>query len=98
MYNRYIPDSTVYRPIPEEDGTKARRPPPPPSSPSGGTVGRSGRLLSHFHFNGLDSGDLLLLLILLLLLQEGEDNLEVLIALGLLLLSGLFGGQDTSTT
>ena len=57
---------------------------------SGGTGG-SGGLASLFrtlHLDGLDSGDVLLLLIVLYLLVEGDD-LDLVIALGLVLLMGL---------
>ena len=40
------------------------------------------------HLENIDSGDLLLLLIMLYLLVEGDD-LELVIALGLVLLMGL---------
>lgn len=98
MYNRYIPDSAVYRPVAEEERREAHRPPPPPSAPGGGAAGWPGGLLKGFHLGSMDMGDILVLLIILLLLLEGDDELEVLITLGLLLLSGLFGGQDAPTT
>lgn len=51
---------------------------------SGGNI-RS--FLKKFQFDTLDTGDILLVLILLLLVSEGND-LEMMIALGLLLLMG----------
>lgn len=45
-------------------------------------------LLKTLHLENIDSGDLLLLLIMLYLLVEGDD-LELVIALGLVLLMGL---------
>ena len=53
----------------------------------GGTGGLGG-LLRALKLEDLDSGDLLLLLIVLLLLWEGDD-LELVIALGLVLILGL---------
>ena len=74
------------------------RPPTPPSqkgSPSPeGIIGRRGGLLKSFHSGGLDSGDILLVLILLFLFLESDDNLELVITLGLLLLFGLFGNDQ----
>ena len=46
------------------------------------------RLLGALKLEKLDSGDILLLLIVLLLLLEGDD-LELVIALGLVLILGL---------
>lgn len=48
----------------------------------------------HFSLKNLDSGDILLVLILLFLFLEG-DNLELVITLGLTLLLGLGGDEDT---
>lgn len=92
MYNRYIPRETQYQKIPDPAPQKTQNPPPPPrkgSSPEGIT-GRLGGLLKSFHFEKLDSGDVLLVLILLFLFLESEDNLELVIALGLMLAFGLF--------
>lgn len=58
----------------------------------GGTGGLGG-LLRTLKLEDLDSGDLLLLLIVLLLLWEGDD-LELVIALGLVLILGL-GDKET---
>lgn len=103
MYNRYIPKSTAYEPVspppPHEDTRKkTRRPPPPPppkgSGPLDGLTDRLGGLLKQFHLEELDRGDILLVLILLFLFLESDDNLELVITLGLLLLFGLFGTDD----
>ena len=90
MYNRYIPNGTAYNRVSEPE-------PAPPSPPrhqakrekkSGPLTG----LLRSLKLEELDSGDVLLLLILLLLFLEGDD-MELVIALGLILLLGL--GQDS---
>lgn len=68
-----------------------RQPPPPPPGdgsfrqppPKGG--GFLQGILSRFHLDSIDAGDLILLLIIYLLFREGEDE-ELLIALGLLLI------------
>lgn len=82
MYNRYIPNGTAY--------TRITQPEPPP--PLQGGTERSERplsgLLRALRLEGLDTGDVLLLLILLLVFLEGDD-LELVIALGLILLLGL---------
>lgn len=109
MYNRYIPNDTPYERIPDHGSTsrtsgtqffrqETRRPPPPSSSksenPLEGIVGKLGGLLKNFHLEGLDSGDILLVLILIFLFLESDDNLELVITLGLLLLFGLFGNDE----
>lgn len=110
MYNRYIPNDTSYERIPEQKAAPSRtsepqrhrqetRRPPPPSSPKGsnpleGITGKLGGLLKNFHLEELDSGDILLVLILLFLFLESDDNLELVITLGLLLLFGLFGNDE----
>lgn len=63
---------------------------PPFLTGEGGSGGLDG-LLKALKLENLDSGDVLLLLIVLLLLWEGDD-LELVIALGLVLLLGL--GDD----
>lgn len=77
---------------------EARRPPPPPpqkgAGPLEGITGWLGGLLKNVHLEGLDSGDILLVLILLFLFLESDDNLELVITLGLLLAFGLFGKDD----
>lgn len=109
MYNRYIPGDTAYEQIPEETPPshapesrrprqETRRPPKPPftkgASPLDGITGRLGGLLKNIHLEDLDSGDILLVLILLFLFLESDDNLELVITLGLLLVFGLFGKED----
>ena len=72
MYNPYLPQSWAGR---EET--------PPPSTPPAGEKksGLTGLL------KDIDTGDVLLLLILLFLfLDDREDNLELLITLGLMLI------------
>jgi len=89
MYNRYIPNGTAYTRI-----TESEPPPSPPprqkrkksAPPSAGLLSA---LFKHLKLEELDTGDVLLLLILLLLFLDGEDNMELLIALGLILLLGL---------
>ena len=109
MYNRYIPRDTSYEPIPTPESASSRptassfsrqetRRPPPPSPPKGanpleGITGKLGGLLKQFHLQDLDSGDILLVLILIFLFLESDDNLELVITLGLLLLFGLFGEE-----
>mgnify|MGYP001175319755 CR=1 FL=1 len=110
MYNRYIPGDTSYERIPEQEtppshapeSQRARkethRPPMPPplkgAGPLEGITGRLGGLLKNIHLEELDSGDILLVLILLFLFLESDDNLELVITLGLLLVFGLFGKDD----
>lgn len=102
MYNRYIPASARYEPVREPPRANAaghprkdaQRPPPPPpkgSSPSDGSSGGLSGLLKQFHLEHIDSGDILLVLILIFLFLEGDDNTELLITLGLLLVFGLVG-------
>ena len=71
MYNPYLPQDHL-------------TPDSPP--PEGGKGGLSA-LLKSLKLEELDAGDVLLLLILLFLfLDDREDNLELLITLGLMLL------------
>ena len=102
MYNRYIPNGDSYTRIPMEDAPAPEPPParppdppepPPPARKEPGSgqqaaKGLSG-LLKGLKLDSLDAGDVLLLLILLFLALEGDDNLELLITLGLILLLGL---------
>lgn len=91
MYNRYIPNSQPYE--------NSSPPPPPPQkgafSPEG-ILGRLGGLLKQFDLKNLDSGDILLILILLFLFLESDDNLDLVIVLGLLVAFGLFGKEKES--
>ena len=101
LYNRYIPSGTEYRPVaPAPPPRRDAQRPPPPSSPKGAvpsesTSGRLGGLLKNIHLEEMDSGDILLILILLFLFLERDDNLELVITLGLLLVFGLFGKNET---
>lgn len=108
MYNRYIPQDVSYTPV--EGTTPGRPGPGPHRQPFrfsdllGGKEGLSGLLggqeggrlsglLKSLHLENIDSGDILLLLIMLYLLVEGDD-LELVIALGLVLLMGLGDGEE----
>ena len=102
MYNRYIPHDAKYEQVPEpgrnstpfRSPKNTQRPPPPPpkgANPPEGIIGGLSGLLKNFHLEKPDSGDILLVLILLFLFLERDDNLEPVIALGLLLVFGLFG-------
>ena len=97
MYNRYIPEDMSFTRASPQAGFLKERPRERPRQPSirlpeflSGKEGLSG-LLRGLHLDKLDSGDILLLLITLYLLVEGED-LDLVIALGLVLLMGL--GED----
>ena len=103
MYNRYIPEDVSYTRVetPPPQGTDAgfRRQParfPEFLSGRGGLSGRMGQdgnrlssLLKSFHLDNIDSGDILLLLIALCLWKEGDDP-DLVIALGLAVLMGLW--------
>lgn len=103
MYNRYIPEDMSYTPVepsaPQEP-RQGRREGAPFRIPDflsgkeglsallgGKEKGGLSGLLKAFRLDQLDSGDILLLLITLYLLVEGDD-LELVIALGLVLLMG----------
>jgi len=78
MYNPYLPQSWQEEPSPPP---QARETPPEPEK-----KGLSA-LLKGLKLEDLDTGDVLLLLILLFLfLDDRENNLELLITLGLMLL------------
>lgn len=107
LYNRYIPNDAQYEQVrepahaagPFKQRRDAQRPPPPPTkgaNPLDGIIGGLGGLLKNFHLEKLDSGDILLVLILLFLFLERDDNLELVITLGLLLVFGLFGNNEKS--
>lgn len=107
MYNRYIPEDMSYTPVdsfppPEqsrgrsEPGGRSRQAPfRLPDFLTGKEGGGLSGLLKTLRLDRLDSGDILLLLITLYLLVEGDD-IELVIALGLVLLMG-FGEDQTST-
>jgi hypothetical protein len=99
MYNRYVEDA-AFSPVepesrPPEAQTPAQEPPKKGvlnqllSGLSGGSGGKSGLsgILSGLKPDSLDRGDILLILILLYLFWESEDE-ELLIILGLMLLTG----------
>ncbi len=94
MYNRYIPKTTTYEQV-DHSHSKTNSPPPPPPQKGAfsldGITGRLGGLLKGFTPKELDSGDLLLVLILLFLFLESDDNLELVITLGLLVAFGILG-------
>ena len=100
MYNRYIPEDMSYT----QASPQPKRGPEPPQGwhrqPSirlpellAGKEGLSG-LLKGLRLDKLDSGDILLLLITLYLLVEGEE-MDLVLALGLVLLMGLGEGEET---
>ena len=91
MYNRYIPQEADYGPIPPPSG-------PPPGGGEGGALGGLlgsllggegkgpvSRLLERLR-RDLDLGDILLALIVALLVLEDGDDLELIVALVLMLL------------
>ena len=63
---------------------------------TGGIRDALGNIFKDFSFKNLDSGDILLLLIILFLFLEG-DNLDLVIALGLMFLLG-FGSESQPST
>ena len=74
MYNPYLPQSWAGPEV------------PPPTETTAGKKGLAG-LLKGLNLEELDTGDVLLLLILLFLfLDDRENNLELLITLGLMLI------------
>ena len=83
MYNPYLSQSWAER-------TAPAAPPPPKGGNSGEKGGEKkglGGLLKSLKLEELDTGDVLLLLILLFLfLDDREDNLELLVTLGLMLI------------
>lgn len=112
MYNRYIPqDSCSWVPTERDhprpashrrDGERVKLPPFLSGEglsalfarkDGGGGVTRALRAL---HLENLDTGDILLLLIVLYLLAEGDD-LDLVIALGLVLIMGFGDDQDSSS-
>lgn len=82
MYNPFLPQPAPL--LPPEQGPVPG--PPPPAQESGPAASLSS-LWKSLHLDELDTGDVLTLLILLFLfLDDREDNLELLITLGLMLL------------
>ena len=93
MYNRYITEDVSYAPVEQAPASRTAGGKPAfhlPEFLSGGglTKERLSGLLKTLRLDSLDSGDVLLLLILLYLLVEGED-IDLVIALGLVLFMGL---------
>lgn len=88
-------------PPPVEEGRRTASSPPhgPPPDLSAMLFGKGeggggiAGLLRALKLDNLDSGDILLLLIVLFLLVEGDD-LELVIALGLVLIMALNGDED----
>ena len=79
MYKPYLSQSWAERTAPPPS-------PPPQKEPPAEKKGLGG-LLKALKLEDLDTGDVLLLLILLFLfLDDREDNLELLITLGLMLI------------
>ena len=108
MYNRYIPEGTAYTRIPYEEGGadtrngQGRRKPTQaqgkaPHLDLSALLGFNGKKEHALKLDDLDVGDILLILILLFLFLE-EDNTEIVITLGLMLLMGLGGKEDQCTT
>lgn len=103
MYNRYIPDDAAYRPVAEEKAKAPNPRPQPQNRPQtfgeGDVLQRGRQALSSLwqglRLNEPDAGDILLLLIVLLLLADG-DELDLVIALGLVFVLG-FGDKKTGT-
>lgn len=103
MYNRYIPQEANYAPIPPSG--RETPPPSRASSGLSGLLGgllrgdrgghaaKTGQALSNLlgsvGLKELDTGDILLALIVLFLILEDGDDLELLIALGLMILLNL---------
>ncbi len=78
MYNPYLSQTWEER---------MERPPTAEKAPSDREKTGLGGLLKNFKLEELDTGDVLLLLILLFLfLDDREENLELLITLGLMLI------------
>lgn len=104
MYNRYIPQEANYAPIPPS-GREAPPPSRANGGLSrllggllqgdrdgavGSKVGQTlSTLLGSVGLKELDTGDILLALIVLFLILEDGDDLELLIALGLMILLNL---------
>lgn len=100
MYNRYLSQEFNYGPIPQPTEDPPSPPPGGGGGRLGGLLGRLfpgergegnrvsqalSALLKNAGLQELDTGDLLLALIVLFLILEDGDDLELLIALGLML-------------
>lgn len=111
MYNRYIPQEVEDVPIspiaPEERESPPKKSPFSWKQLLSGEGSKPwkqlwseegdplGSLLQSLKLEGVDSGDILLVLLILFLLIEGEDQWELIITLGLLLIMGLAEGKDS---
>ena len=110
MYNRYIPQEEDYIPVAPPPQSPPPPPPraeraggqsaPGSSVLSALGLGNLGSLfsgaeglVSRLLPDNVDAGDILLLLIVLYLLAEGDD-LDLVIALGLVLIMGLNGEKE----
>ena len=109
IFSNFMPPHTAFQPVPyEEDQTEEKSSTPsaspnqkPPASDllgalTGGIFDTLGSIFKDFSLKNLDSGDLLLLLIILFLFLEG-DNIDLVIALGLMFLLG-FGSEPHSSS
>lgn len=103
MYNQYMPRDGPYSPIEPEDAEQPSGKRPSASSHHADGTAFLGaaadgisealeKLFRQFSFENFDLGDILLILIVLFLFLEG-DNLDIVIALGLMLLFGLMEGD-----
>lgn len=104
VYNRYIPTGSRYETASAAGGF-SHAPSPPGTEQHrgglnallGGLGGGAGEglsqalsgLLQKFHLEDLDTGDILLALIVLFLILEDGDHLDLIIALGLMILFSL---------
>ena len=102
VYNRYIPTGSRYETASAGGGFSHAPSPSGPGQRRGGLSALLGSLgggnggegvsqalsglLQKFHLEDLDTGDILLALIVLLLILEDGDNLDLIIALGLMIL------------
>ena len=108
IFSNFMPPHSSFQPVsyeeeqPEEKSntTSASFNQKPPASDllsalTGGIFDTLGNIFKDFSLKNLDSGDLLLLLIILFLFLEG-DNVDLVIALGLMFLLG-FGSEPHSS-
>ena len=113
MFYNFMPPHASFRPIDDEQTEESCPPQEespcdhsskhqkPPGSDllgelTGGIRDTLGGIFKDFSLKNLDSGDILLLLIILFLFLEG-DNLDLVIALGLMFLLG-FGSEPQPST
>ena len=100
MYSRYLGEE--FSPLPQEEtqfrsdsGPAAQAQKKEPERVISGISDLLGGILRQFKPGEPDTGDILLTLIILFLFLEG-DNWDIVITLGLMLLLGLGGDQETS--